>query len=394
VSSAPSETRTQAKVVAVAGCLLGAATAFAPSYLIFKPNRFVNGTAQSALNAFGVWGWVLLGVWIVAGAIALSPLPDTWRGFGTGLLGGAAAVLATWQGGVASAAYTAQHSDIARVSFGFGYWFTLLAAYLVVFAATAWTPRGPWSVLVAYLPIAGILALLATGQLNYLSVMREYQNNASDFAVQLQLYLMYVLVATAGGILLGIPLGLLAARRPNTEPVVFSTLNILEVLPVLAFIGLLNPVLTSLSARFPFLDAIGVHGVGWAPVVIVLTAYAIYPIARNTHTAILTLDPNVLDAARGVGMGRWRQLGEVEFPLALPVIVAGIRIAVVQTTAGAIIAGLVGGGGLGTFVFLGASQTAADLILVGALPIVAMALFFDRFTLLLQNSLSRWSARA
>ena len=136
------------------------------------------------------------------------------------------------------------------------------------------------------------------------------------------------------------------------------------------------------------------RGVGWAPVIIVLTAYAMYPIARNSYTAITTLDPAVLDAARGVGMTRSRRLLEVELPMATPVILAGLRVALVQTTAGAIIAGLVGGGGLGTFVFLGAAQTATDLILLGTIPIVVMALFFDRSALAVQRLLGRWGVSA
>ena len=127
---------------------------------------------------------------------------------------------------------------------------------------------------------------------------------------------------------------------------------------------------------------------------IVLTAYAMYPIARNSYTAMTTLDPAVLDAAKGAGMKRVRQLFEVELPIAAPVIRAGLRIALVQTTAGAIIAGLVGGGGLGTFVFLGAAQTATDLILLGTIPIVVMALFFDRSTLTVQRFLGRWGVTA
>ncbi len=87
-------------------------------------------------------------------------------------------------------------------------------------------------------------------------------------------------------------------------------------------------------------------------------------------------------------------LAEVELPLALPVIVAGLRVALVQTTAGAIVAGLVGGGGLGTFVFLGAGETATDLILLGVIPIMVLALFFDRSVLALQRKLQPWDANA
>jgi len=110
---------------------------------------------------------------------------------------------------------------------------------------------------------------------------------------------------------------------------------------------------------------------------VVLLVYALFPVTRNTLVAIQQLDPGVLDTAKGMGMSRWRTLGEVELPLAFPVVLAGVRIALVQSTAGAIIAAFVGGGGLGTIMFMGLEQTSMDLVLVGVVPIVALALFFD-----------------
>lgn len=392
--SARGSERGDARTIAVTGATLGAAMVLVPSFLVLRPNRFVDGRPAGALEALGGWAWTLLTLWLLAAAVALSPLPSRARGSATGLAAGAAVVLATWRAAEAAVGYTAAHGEVARVSFGYGYALSLLACYLVVFAATAWLPRGWPRAAVAWAPVLGVAALLATGGLDALSVLREYQNNTEGFAAQLRLQLLYTVGATAAGVAVGLPLGLLSARRPRAEPAVFSTLNVFEVLPVLAFIGLLNPVLTWLSERVPPLAALGVRGVGWAPVFLVLSAYATYPVARNAHAALTTLDPAVLDAARGVGMGRRRRLAEVELPLALPVIVAGIRIAVVQTAAGAIIAGLVGGGGLGTFVFLGASQTALDLVLVGTVPIVVMALLFDRITRLTETLVARWSLHA
>ncbi len=159
---------------------------------------------------------------------------------------------------------------------------------------------------------------MVTGRLSELAVAREYQNNAEDFAIELRLHLAYVASAVSIGLVSGLALGLLAVRRRALEPAVFGTLNVLQVFPTLAFIGLMNPILAGLSDRVPLFEQLGVRGVGWAPVVIVLSAYAVYPIARNTYTSLASLDPSVLDAARGVGMGRSRMLAEVELPLALP----------------------------------------------------------------------------
>ncbi len=382
--------REHAKVVAVTGALLGAAAAFSSHGIAFNANRIVDGEPTSLVYGLGVWGWVLVGVWLAIAMVALSPLPDKVRGVVGTLLGGAAPVLMLWSAGAAAAQWVVTSSDIARTSLLWAAWLSLFASYVVIFATTAWVPPGWLRGALTYLPIMGVFVLIATGALSELAVAREYANNAESFARELRLHLAYVAGAVSIGLTAGLALGLLAVRRRSLEPAVFGTLNVLQVFPTLAFIGLMNPILAGLSERVALFDQLGVRGVGWAPVIIVLSAYAVYPIARNTYTALSSLDTGVLDAARGVGMGRSRMLREIEFPLALPVIVAGLRVALVQTTAGAIVAGLVGGGGLGTFVFLGAGETATDLILLGVIPIVALALFFDRSVLALQRALQPW----
>lgn len=386
--------RTRARVVAVTGALLGASAALAPSGLLFRANRVFRGEPSSLAAAFGPWGWVLLAAWIGAALLAVSPLPERLRGLAVTLIGGLIPVLTLWQAGDAAAAYVVTAGDVARTSFGLGLWLTLLAAYAVIFAATAWLPAGLLRTALTYLPVAGVALIAMQGGLSEVGIAREYANNVDSFWREFRLHLGYVAGAVAVGLVSGLALGVVAAKRTLVEPAVFGTLNVLQVLPTLAFIGLLNPVLSGLSEQLPLLESLGVRGVGWAPVTIVLSSYAVYPIARNTHAAIVSLDREVTDAARGVGMGRLRMLAEVELPMALPVIIAGLRVALVQSTAGAIIAGLVGGGGLGVFVFLGAGETATDLILLGVVPIVALALFFDRTVLALERLTGHWSNAA
>ncbi|MCL4079422.1 ABC transporter permease [Coriobacteriia bacterium Es71-Z0120] len=380
----------RARAVAVSGAALGIAAALGPFGLVLRVNRIARGEAVSLFSAFGPWGVALVACWAIVAVLALSSAPLRMRGIVGSLAAGAAPVLALWQAGSVAARYTLQAGDLARVSLGAGFWLTVAASYIAIFAATAWLKRSVVRGLVAYGPFAAVAALLASGALSSLGIVREYANNAEAFAKQMNLHVAYVGVSVLAGLVLGLALGLLAARKPATEPVVFGALNVLQVLPTLAFIGLLYPVLTDLSRRVDLFAAVGVHGVGWAPVVIVLSAYAVYPIARNTHAAFVSLEPAVIDAARGIGMGPASVLAEVELPLAAPVILAGLRVALVQSTAGAIIAGLVGGGGLGTFVFLGASETASDLILLGVLPIVALGLAFDRGLTAVETALTLW----
>ena len=136
--------------------------------------------------------------------------------------------------------------------------------------------------------------------------------------------------------------------------------------------------MAALGSSIPLLGRLGVRGVGWAPAFIVLFLYALLPIAGNTFAALGAVNPGALDAALGMGMNRSQVFIRVQAPLALPVILTGIRTAFVQNMGNAILAALVGGGGLGALVFLGLAQAAPDLILLGALSTAALALAADR----------------
>jgi osmoprotectant transport system permease protein len=137
----------------------------------------------------------------------------------------------------------------------------------------------------------------------------------------------------------------------------------------------------------PQLAALGVGGIGPAPAVIALILYALLPIVRNTVSGISGVDPDVIDAARGVGLTRRQIFWRVELPLSLPILVAGLRIVIVQTIGLAVVAALIGAGGLGTFVFDGLGQYATSLVLLGSLPAIVLALAADFLLRLAANSL-------
>ena len=153
--------------------------------------------------------------------------------------------------------------------------------------------------------------------------------------------------------------------------------NGFQVAPTLSMLALLMIPLASLGQNFPFLRAWGVKGVGFLPAFIVLSLYALLPITSNTYTAFKQLDPSVMDSAKALGLSSKQIFQKVSFPLALPFIITGVRIAFIQNIGNTILAGLVGGGGMGSLIFLGLAQSATDLILLGSLPVVLMALGFE-----------------
>ncbi|MEX0268327.1 ABC transporter permease [Leptolyngbyaceae cyanobacterium UHCC 1019] len=174
-------------------------------------------------------------------------------------------------------------------------------------------------------------------------------------------HLLLVGIAVAIAILISIPLGVLITRKKALRQPVLAIANILQTIPSLALFGLLIPLV----------------GIGAAPAIIALTVYSFLPIIRNTYTGIMNVDPAVREAGRGMGMTDWQLLSRVELPLALGVILAGVRVAVVIAVGIATIAAAIGAGGLGVFIFRGIAVVNNQLILAGAVPAAAIALIAD-----------------
>lgn len=165
-------------------------------------------------------------------------------------------------------------------------------------------------------------------------------------------------------VIIGVPLGILIARRPGYQKPVLGSANVMETIPSLALFGLLLP-LPWLGSRADRLA------------ILALTLYALLPIIRNTYAGITGIDPAIVEAGRGMGMTDWQLLSQVQIPLSLSVIIAGVRVATVISVGVATIAAAIGAGGLGEFIFRGLSMVNNNLILAGAIPAAIMALLAD-----------------
>jgi osmoprotectant transport system permease protein len=226
--------------------------------------------------------------------------------------------------------------------------------------------------------VVGAAAWLgANGWFRDLSLAHEWANRRDAYARAFTEHLWLVGASLAFALLLGVPLGIAAALRPRVAPQIFGVLNLVQTVPSIALFGLLIGPLAALSASVPLLRAVGVNGIGFAPAVIALVLYALLPVARNTEAAIRSVPGTTLDAARGMGMNAPQVLVGVALPLASPILLAGLRVVVVQLIGLAVVAALIGAGGFGSFVFLGLGQTATDLVLLGALSAIALALVAD-----------------
>jgi osmoprotectant transport system permease protein len=177
-------------------------------------------------------------------------------------------------------------------------------------------------------------------------------------------HLWLVGVSTLFAVAIGLPLGILLTRRPSLRKFILGGANVMQTVPSLALFGLLMPV-PWLGERADRL------------VILALTLYALLPIIRNTYAGITGVDAAVVEAGRGMGMTDLQLLFQVQLPLALGVIIAGVRVATVVSVGVATIAAAVGAGGLGEYIFRGLAMVNNQLILAGAIPAAALALFAD-----------------
>lgn len=197
-----------------------------------------------------------------------------------------------------------------------------------------------------------------------MSFFEFLQQNWSELFALTREHIFLVFVSTAFAILIGVPLGILLTRKESWRTPILGFANVMQTVPSLALFGLLIPI--------PFIG-----GIGAKTAIIALALYALLPVIRNTVTGISGVDKKVREAAVAMGMTDWQILKMVELPLALPVLLTGIRVAVVISVGVATIAAAVGAGGLGTYIFRGLRQNDNNLLLAGAISSAILALAAD-----------------
>jgi osmoprotectant transport system permease protein len=187
-------------------------------------------------------------------------------------------------------------------------------------------------------------------------------------------HLTLVLISMALAIAIAVPLGMLIVQHRHLRSIALGIASVFQTIPSLALFGFLIPI--------PFIG-----GIGRRTAIVALVLYALLPILRNTYVGLTGIDPAILEAAEAMGMTNSQILLRVRFPLALSIILAGIRTATVITIGVATIAAAIGAGGLGTFIFRGVAMVSDAVILAGAIPAALLALLADLFLGLLERRL-------
>lgn len=185
-------------------------------------------------------------------------------------------------------------------------------------------------------------------------------------------HIVYVLVSVSIGFMAGLLLGILLSRRPKWSGIILPVMSVFQTIPGLVFIGVL----------FLWMGMVP------ATVITALAVYAMFPVLKNTYTGLLEVDGQYIEAAKGCGMSPLQTLMKVEMPLAAPTIIAGLRMAAVYTVSWAVLAAMIGLGGLGNFVYQGTSSNNNTLILLGAVPAAVLAIVIGALIDLLQKKVT------
>ncbi|MFV8253152.1 ABC transporter permease [Aerococcus urinaeequi] len=192
--------------------------------------------------------------------------------------------------------------------------------------------------------------------------MQEFIASQGSEVIRLLWEHIYMSLISLGlGVIVAVPLGILLSQVPKVANVVISIVSVLQTIPTLALLALMIPFL----------------GVGKVPAIVALFIYSLLPILRNTYLGMSNVNPDLLDAAKGMGLKRMQIIRQVQLPLAVPVIMAGIRLSTVYVIAWTTLASYIGGGGLGDMIFNGLNLFRPDLILGGTIPVTILAVIVD-----------------
>ena len=355
--------------VVIAG--LAAVAIFFEPFATFRANRIVSGKGLLLADALPV-SFAALGFAVVIGGalIAMMRAKPTLRLAVGALVVAALGALI----GLVPAHVVPPANALVRVAPATGFWILIFVFTILITDAIAKLALGPLA-RVAALAAGGaaVAVILGAGLWSGLSVMKEYATHADSFWQEGARHIELAFVSLAAAVIVGAPLGIACQRSPALRSVTLPVLNIIQTIPSIAMYGLMMAPLALLAARFPVLQEFGVRGIGAAPALLALFLYSLLPVTANVVVGLEQTPKDIVDAAAGMGMTSRQRLFRVELPLALPIILTGVRIVLVQNIGLVTIAALIGGGGFGVFVFQGIGQSATDLVLLGAVPTIALA---------------------
>ena len=264
-----------------------------------------------------------------------------------------------------------------RLSMSLGSYLYIVLAYLVEVKCNEYIQKKWKRFLVVVLGLLIMAAVFLMGQLDGLSVMKEYGTYQDQFAEYFRNHISMSFGVVICGVLFGVPLGWVAYKYAKPGKVINTILNTIESIPSLALICVMMFPLSWLSNQFPVLRDMGIAGVGATPVFCALFCYSLFQIVNSMYGALKVVNKQYIEAARGMGMTTLQIFSKVELPIILPVVISGIRVSLTATILGVTIGSYIGYGGLGRFILQGLNGFAIDIVMLGTIPIMGLVFLFD-----------------
>ena len=363
--------------------LLALGAAYGLTFVRVAPNRLVSGEpvflSDALLHLNGqLIVPLLLALFTLLSVAVLQPRKRITQVLVFLAMAAALACLWLLAGHIANNANNAIETlnSFARTALGAGFWALGALAWLIGIDAAARLQLATLPRLLLQIALLLPLLLSLNQGLN-LSIAQEYANHSDVFGPAILRHLQIVMLAVAPALVIGLLLAWRMSKNRELRQAIFPVLNVLQTIPSIALFGLLMAPLAWIALQWPALSRAGIGGVGIAPAVLALLMYALLPIARSALAGLEQVPAEAVYAARAMGMSSRQILWEVELPLALPALLIGLRTAVVQTTGLAAVCALVGAGGLGQIMFDGLFSAANELVILGVIPIVLLAMLAD-----------------
>ncbi|EIV4556268.1 ABC transporter permease [Salmonella enterica] len=364
--------------------------AVALPFINYAPNRLVSGEGRQLWEIWPATIWMLTGAGCAL--FTLCFVPGKRGSVLTLMMAQTLFIVMLWGVGRAATQLAQEGSPLARTSLGSGLWLGLGLMLLACSDAIRRITTGPlwrwllhaqivivplWRWLLHAQIVIVPLALLFSGTFDNLSLLKEYTNRQDVFDAALVQHLMLLAGTVLPALAIGLPLGVWCYFSASRQGPVFTVLNVIQTIPSVALFGLLIAPLAGLVKQFPWLAEFGVAGTGMTPALIALVLYALLPLVRGVVAGLNQVPRDVLESARAMGMSSGQRFRHVQLPLALPVFLRSLRVVMVQTVGMAVVAALIGAGGFGALVFQGLLSSAIDLVLLGVIPVIALAVVID-----------------
>lgn len=361
-------------ILSIAGPLLSGLALFLP-FFGFKANRQVQDTPYTIINTLPLILWLGILCLIIVYAISIIQ-KETIIAYII------AAILIAISFSVLTFGYkqlSIEVNKVSRITIGPGFWLLSLGVLLPLWLQSSKT---------LLLFIIPAIIFISSGLLSEIGILKEYAIKQKRFLLEMinHLKIAFTSVGIAGA--LAIPFSIFIHRKKKLTAVILSLTAFFQTIPGLALLGLLIAPLAWVSNQFIFLRNIGIKGIGDTPGIIAVCLYALFPIIQNTIVSLDILSADAVTSGKAMGMSNFQLLTWVKLPLAAPVIMGGVRIALVQAIGNTTLVALAGGSGLGNFVFQGLDQGASDLIMLGVIPILLITFLIETSFQLVERKLT------